>query len=61
MDNFQGMYNEKDLIDMLWPKNKGEALHHGYRIDNAVINPDYQAFMQMNKMDLERALVEVSF
>lgn len=44
MDNFQGMYNEKDLIDMLWPKNKGEALHHGYRIDNAVINPDYQCF-----------------
>ncbi|WP_317316474.1 hypothetical protein [Amedibacillus dolichus] len=49
MDNFQGMYNEKDLIDMLWPKNKGEALNHSYRIDNAVINPDYQCFYANEK------------
>lgn len=49
MDNFQGMYNEKDLIDMFWPKNKGEALNHSYRIDNAVINPDYQCFYANEK------------
>lgn len=43
-DSFEPVFNEKQLIDMIWPKNKNEANKHGYRVDDAVITPEDQCF-----------------
>ncbi len=38
-NSYQGHYSEWKLIDKYWPRNKGEAVHHGYRLNDAVIDP----------------------
>ncbi len=43
-DSFEPVFNEKQLIDIIWPKNKNEANKHGYRVDDAVITPEDQCF-----------------
>lgn len=48
-DSFRQVFSERDLIDRLWPKSGGEAGAHGYRLPNAVIDPDYQCFYANEK------------
>lgn len=38
-NGFGGYYSEWRLIEKYWPKNKGEAVNHGYRLNDAVIEP----------------------
>lgn len=41
---FEPYYSEQRLIDKIWPKNIGDANNHGYRLPDAVIDPDSQCF-----------------
>ena len=41
---FNQVFSERELIDMFWPKRGGDAPNHGYRLPDAVIDPEYQCF-----------------
>lgn len=41
---FNQKYTEQQLIDKLWPKNIGEAQHHTWKLQDAVIDPEYRCF-----------------
>lgn len=36
---FGGYFSEWKLIEKYWPKNRGDAVNHGYRLNDAVIDP----------------------